>query len=379
MSIIISTQPLSNDHSYMMTTTVHGVTENKPFRTPFEGKYTIVSIVALLSLIHITVLVIAVNCFIQDRVIREEIPLIERPTGDKNASEALCFETTHFENTETSTTRCSGTVALQFDDTKADSPKPSITRADDPTNRLEHYPGQQTMQTILKQINEKGFKWKTCLETIRNDTDVSKLSGFEMEQKDPYFTEVRTRIDVPGYQAYEIPFNDTASLYEIVSVQLCGDINMEAIIRVAVARSALNNYTQNVKKLVDMFSKSTDAVQEAKTFFDAHRIYYKVTNLKRDVEHCYFERMREIIVEGRSKGPMHVELFGEVLNCYKIQHDDGGCFDGKCEKMLPGLNIGLYSCEPIDRELCVYWLWSDSHDPGQYIIIPLLKNDKKYE
>ncbi|KAH3706797.1 hypothetical protein DPMN_066187 [Dreissena polymorpha] len=102
---------------------------------------------------------------------------------------------------------------------------------------------------------------------------------------------------------------------------------MEAIIREAVARSALNNYTQNVKKLVDMFSKSTNAVQEAKTFFDAHRIYYKVTNLKRDVEHCYFELVREIIVEGRSEGPMHVELFGEVLNCYIIQHDGDGCFD----------------------------------------------------
>ena len=51
-----------------------------------------------------------------------------------------------------------------------------------------------------------------------------------------------------------------------------------------------------------MFNKTTNDVQEAKTFFNAHGIQYEETIIKRDVEKKYFELVREIIVEGKRYG-----------------------------------------------------------------------------
>ncbi|XP_052225035.1 uncharacterized protein LOC127840662 [Dreissena polymorpha] len=229
------------------------------------------------------------------------------------------------------------------------------------------------VKTLIENIKEQEpYKWISCFEVFEQSKKdmFDDLKGMEFIKPDRI---IRT-INVPGYKAYTKPRGGNTSVYEWLSLMLCGDQSLMYILRLAAARYAINHFETYVDKLNDKFNGDFYA---AKTFFKSHEIGFaeKERNVKGCVSVAFRNLVNETVNANKGNAPFYVEFLSGVLNRKIIQHFENNTFDGRHVESICGLDVSLKTELSSDRELHMYWMKSSNQ--LTYQIVPLFPCNPK--
>ncbi|XP_052225031.1 uncharacterized protein LOC127840659 [Dreissena polymorpha] len=232
---------------------------------------------------------------------------------------------------------------------------------------------------LIEKIKEqKPCKWRRCFEVLEQPQKAMFDDLKEMEFIKP--DRIIRTINVPGYKAYKKPREENTSVYEWVSLMLCGDKSLMYILRLAAARYAMKHFETYVDKLNKEFNGDENPFYAAKVFFKSHEIDFeeKETNVRGFVSVAFRKLVNETVNSDKGNAPFYVDFLSGVLNRKIIQHFEDNTFYGRVVESIRGLDVSLTTALSSDRDLHMYWMKSSNYK-GQhtYQIVPLYRCNPK--